>query len=143
MLLSHSQARAIAEATWGRGGTHSYGTNTAGAFYFSCSGHGGFVISLDSLTNEELVEISPYINIEEGTLYRWGRRTRFMHPYRTSGFKISFDATIDKVKFFLLEEDCDWALAYVFTGIRHKTDPVTPIRAQESFERYHVKEQRA
>lgn len=42
-FLTHSLARSIAEARWGRGGTQSYPVNRR-HYYFACSGHGGFVI---------------------------------------------------------------------------------------------------
>jgi hypothetical protein len=136
-MLNHTQARSIAEARWGRGGTHSYGVNRPGAFYFSCSGHGGFVIDARSLTDEELIAISPYIELEDATLYKWGRERKLMHPYRTHSFKVSACAELEHFKFFLLEEDYDWCLAYLFTGIRHKEKPsTTEAAAQRTFDQW-------
>ncbi len=42
-------------------------------------------------------------------------------------------ATRTHIKFFLLEEDCDWCLAYLFTGIRRGADMEA---AQRTFHRY-------
>jgi hypothetical protein len=135
-MLNHSQARTIAEGCWGRGGTSAEPTNRPGAYYFSTSGHGGFVIDARALTDEELVAISPYVTLEDATLYKWGNHRKLKHPYRTKGFKASFCAELEHFKFFLLEEDCDWCLAYLFTGIRHKNNPPTIEAAQRTFDEW-------
>jgi hypothetical protein len=135
-MLTHSQARSIAEAVWGRGETHSYRTTRPGAFYFSCSGHGGFVIDVACLTDEELVAISPYVNLEEAELFKWGRKSLFSHPYRRRGGRYSIAATRHVIKFILLEEDCDWCLAYLFTGIRHRDKPAKGEDAQRTFDQW-------
>lgn len=135
-MLNHTQARSIAEARWGRGGTCSERVNRTGAYYFNCSGHGGFVIDARSLTDEELVAISPYVELEDATLYKWGRKRKLMHPYRRHSFKVSACAELEAFKFFLLEEDCDWCLAYLFTGIRHKNKPATLEGAQRTFDQW-------
>lgn len=135
-MLNHSQARSIAECLWGRGGTHSEPINRPGAFYFSCSGHGGFVIDTACLTDEELEAIKPYVSIEQATEYTWGNRSVFMHPYRRRSSKVSVMAIQKTVLFFVLEEDCDWCLAYLFTGIRHKNKPAKGEDAQRTFNQW-------
>lgn len=135
-MLTHSEAKTIAEAAWGRGGTHSEPTTRQGAFCFSCSGHGGFVIDQRALTDEELLAISPYVSFEDATLYTWGKRRTLMQPYRTKGARVSAMSREETFKFFLLEEDCDWCLAYLFTGIRHKKKPADLEAAQRTFDQW-------
>ncbi|KQS84296.1 hypothetical protein [Rhizobium sp. Leaf383] len=135
-MLTHNQARVIAEAVWGRGGTHSEPVNRPGAFYFSCSGHGGFVIDQRALKDEELLAISPHVNFEDARIYSWGKRKTLMHPYRTTGARVSAMAREEDFKFFLLEEDCDWCLAYIFTGIRHRYKPAKEEAAQQTFDQW-------
>lgn len=136
-MMNHSQARSIAEGLWGRGGTNSEPTNRNGAFYFSCSGHGGFVIDVNCLTDDELIKISDHVEIETATQYRFGRKRTFMHPYREKGAKVSLMATVDTIRFIVLEEDCAWCLAYKFTGIQHKNKPARPDYVEELFNRYY------
>lgn len=133
-MLTYTQARSIAEARWGRGGTHPHRTTRSGAFYFSCSGHGGFVIDISTLTDAELVAISPYVDIEEAELFKWGRKSLFSHPYRRRGGRYSICASRTVIKFILLEEDCDWCLAYLFTGIRFAKQKDLMVEAQRVFD---------
>ncbi|WP_454287224.1 hypothetical protein [Rhizobium arsenicireducens] len=135
-MLNHSQARSIAEARWGRGGTNSEPTTRRGAFYFSCSGHGGFVIDARALTPEERAAIEPYVSFDTAKSYTWGRHQVLMHPYRTTGAKVALDAVTEQFDFLLLEEDCDWCLAYVFTGIRHRNKPAKGEYAQRTFDQW-------
>lgn len=137
-MLNHSQARIIAEAMWGRGGTSSEPTNRTGAFYFSCSGHGGFVIDTRALTDEELVAISEHVDPEEASIYSWRRRQILIHPYRTRSVIVPLIAEREDFKFILLEEDCAWGLAYICTGIRHRNKPAAAEHVQATFERYYV-----
>lgn len=121
-MLSHSEARSIAESMWGTGGTHCYKTNRRGAFYFACSGHGGFVIDAAAMTDAERNALRPYISSEAYTRYMFGSKTRIMHRHRSRGFKIPFDYTIESGEFYLFEEDCDWCLAYLLAGIKREND---------------------
>jgi len=57
-------ARRIAEAMWGTGGTNATKTNRRGAYYYSCSAHGGYVVSGDCLTEEEKAKLHEYITPE-------------------------------------------------------------------------------
>ena len=59
-MITHSQARSMAEANWGRGGTKSRRTNRTGAFYFSCSSHGGYIIDGRAMSEEARKAISAY-----------------------------------------------------------------------------------
>ena len=135
-MLTHSQAKSIAEARWGRGGTNSYRTTRRGAFYFSCSCHGGFVIDARTLTPEERVAIERYVSPDKARIYSWDGHQVLMHPYRNSGAKVALDATVEDFDFFLLEEDCDWCLAYLFTTIKHRVKPAKSEDAQRTFDQW-------
>lgn len=57
--------RRIAESMWGRDGTTGYRTNRRGAYYYSCAGHGGYIVDADSLTASERSSIEKYIKPSE------------------------------------------------------------------------------
>jgi len=126
----------MAEALWGTGGTNSEPTNTPSAFYFSCSGHGGFIIGEDAITPKQQAALAPYINPELCTLYG----DKLMHPYRRR--KIRYDLANGgdwrPYKVYVFEEDCDWALVRKFTTIRLRRPPnVTCAQADDTFNQYH------
>ena len=120
-MLSHVQARQIAETLWGRGGTSSATTNRNGAFYFSCSGHGGFVIDAAALTSEEYVALSKYVEPEKAKRYTFGRKSKILWSGSRRAIRVPVGTPPSFFEFFVLEEDCAWALAYVLTGVRHKS----------------------
>lgn len=131
-LLTSAEARQIAEATWGRGGTTTYKTNTRGTFYFSCSGHGGFVIDARVLSDDQRARLAQFVSFDSATRYfaPYGRVYGLMTPYRSKSFKVPYDHKTENFDIVLLEEDCAWSLAYVMTTIRRKDDLDEP-RATE------------
>lgn len=120
--------RHCAELTWGKGGTHPYRTNRKGAYYYSCSGHGGYVVLADALSEEEKAKINPYaepVNVPTlelngkvyGTYYG-----NIPQDYTGRGSKRRFKSApgaewVDNLVYFF-EEDCDWAILEKFTDIR-------------------------
>lgn len=128
-------ARQIAEMAWGTRGTHSYRCNRAGAYYFSCSAHGGYVVDARCLTPQELRKIKKYaepLNIrlliqqrEKGEVIigaslldfrTCGRRLR-------TGYRLRYYPGLGPVRWqdlpvFLFEEDCGWAILEKLTDIR-------------------------
>jgi hypothetical protein len=127
MFLTSSLARQTAESQWGRGGTTAYKTNRKGAYYFSCSSHGGFVISADALSKDEYAAISEFVTPEIMTVYVSNDTNKVMlafHPFRRNSGKLRGYGPngyrIVKEEVFLLEEDCNWALAVKFAGIKVK-----------------------
>jgi hypothetical protein len=138
MYLTSSLARQTAEARWGRGGTCSRKTNRKGAYYFSCSGHGGFVISAKALSPSEYDSIRKYVEPETLTVYVDNFDDRVLlafHPFRRNAGKMSLYTRggyrIEKEEIFLLEEDSDWSLAVKFAGI--KTEGMTEEAAEKVF----------
>jgi hypothetical protein len=122
MYLNSSIARQIAESVWGRGGTSALKTNRRGAYYFSCSGHGGFVISSNALSATERADIEKYVEAVTMDVYLDAvddSVLTVMHPYRTrSGRTRTRNGwRVVKEQVFLLEEDCGWSLAVKFAGI--------------------------
>jgi hypothetical protein len=127
MFLTSSLARQTAESQWGRGGTTAYKTNRKGAYYFSCSSHGGFVISASALSKDEYAAISEFATPEIMTVYLSNEDDRVLlafHPFRRNSGKLrgygSAGYRIVKEEIFLLEEDCNWVLAVKFAGIKVK-----------------------
>lgn len=127
MFLTASLARQTAESQWGRGGTTSYKTNRKGAYYFSCSGHGGFVISGSALSEDERNKIKEFVSPEIMTVYVENETDKVLlafQPFRRNRGKLrgygSAGYRIVEEEIFLLEEDCNWALAVKFAGITVK-----------------------
>lgn len=138
MYLTSSLARATAESQWGRGGTAAYKTNRKGAYYFSCSGHGGFVISAKALTAAEYEAVSKYVTPEVMTVYLDNETDSVLlayHPFRQNAGKLrgvgSKGYRVAKEELFLLEEDCAWSLAVVLAGIM--TSDMTKEAAEKTF----------
>jgi hypothetical protein len=142
MFLTSSLARQTAEARWGRGGTAAYKTNRKGAYYFSCSGHGGFVISAKALSAAEYEAISKYVTPEVMTVYVDDFDNQVLlvyHPFRRNTGKLRSYSRggyrVEKEEIFLLEEDCEWALAVKFAGIM--TKDMTKEAAEKTFYNWH------
>lgn len=127
-FLTHARARNIAENEWGRGGTHSYRTNRAGAFYFSCSGHGGFVIDAAALTPHERQLMDTQLTMVKGTAFadRTGRIRKVAHDMmrRTVRYQAHWDHL--PIGFYLAEEDCDWSIPAIHAGILAHHHKMTP-----------------
>ena len=131
------QARPIAELMWGRGGTNAMKTTRRGAYYFSCSSHGGYLVCAKDLTDAERRSLDPYIKPQSinlivqtqkdgkdyvvgvdntpmsnhGTAERTYRYNRLLGPVRWETFEM-----------YAFEEDCAWAILEKFTPIRLKEE---------------------
>jgi hypothetical protein len=123
-------ARRIAELLWGTGGTNAVRTNRFGVYYYSCSGHGGYVVDSRSLSDEEKREINKFTEPENLHLlvqningidcvigvnmanfsHICKQRFRFSHRYPEPDW-------VD-LKVYLFEEDCDWSILEKLTDIR-------------------------
>lgn len=127
-MLKANEARSIATALWGKINV-SYRTNKIGAYYFSCEGHGGFVVSA------ELLDCAPWITKyqekETAKRYIGGKKETLMHPYRTKSTRMLWH-TVKTVEFFVFEEDCAYALA-VLAGINLKENPIKEGDARKVF----------
>jgi CRISPR/Cas system CSM-associated protein Csm3 (group 7 of RAMP superfamily) len=139
-MIQSTQARSMAESLWGKGGTHAHRTNRQGAFYFSCSGHGGYIIDWKALTESERIEVNKYLKPEECFVSKdsKGKIRRFHHPYKESKTTTHF-GPFEKVFVYVAEEDCDWAIIQKFTKIRRIGDDeeVTSKCAEKTFNSYH------
>lgn len=138
MYLTASLARQTAEARWGRGGTTAYKTNRKGAYYFSCAGHGGFVLSAKALSPAEYEAIAKYVTPEVMTVYVANEDNSVLlafHPFRLKSGKLPYAGPmghrVEKEEVFLLEEDCAWSLAVMLAGIM--TTDMTKEAAAKTF----------
>jgi hypothetical protein len=125
-------ARSIAESMWGKGGTTAYKTNRQGAFYYSCSGHGGYIIPALTLTEAERAEINKfhkpdYINVIiqtiNGVKCIVGADNSPMAKYATNKRTYTINQNFgpahwEKLEVYAFEEDCAWSVIEKFTDIR-------------------------
>lgn len=160
----------IAEASWGRGGTSSHKTTRPGFRYFSCSGHGGYVVDGRRLTPEEKAELDAHdfepdilhVLVQSVPAGKMGSTPHFedyvIGARRSSRRPIWYDVTKGKVEWrgipvYLFEEDCDWALVEKVTGVRLKETPssleLPPSErekynraVEETYERWHASRRR-
>lgn len=157
-------ARHIAELMWGTGGTSATRTNRKGAYYYSCSGHGGYVVDCRALTIEEKEAIWPYCgslvgphnlhtylaNASDGTCYVTA--VQYMdfscdaRVVRSSVPRGMQPVGWAKHQVYLFEEDCDWSILETFTDIRTAWTQEDPERREahekaikESFKSWHSK----
>lgn len=108
----------------------SYRTNRTGAFYYHCSGHGGYIIDAACLSVDEYNALKQYIKPDVTYLTREiesGKVMGIMNPWalRSKRFKIRTNKPYEHIsrEIFVGEEDVGWAYVEAFTGIRHKESP--------------------
>lgn len=122
----------IARMNWGEV-NESYRTNRHGAYYCSCSGHGGYVVDSRCLSDKERRKINRYIlpynlrlfiqhrsdgdyviGVNAGELQAQGpfRQRYYRYSPHLGGIE-----WID-LPVYLFEEDCDWAILEKLTDIR-------------------------
>lgn len=143
--------RAIAEAMWGTGGTNATRTNRRGAYYYSCSAHGGYVVSLKALTEEEKALLNQYtetmkiqalvqhrtdgdyvIAVSLSTMQRYIGKNRKQFRYTPHLGKVEW---VD-IEFYAFEEDCDWAILEKLTDIRaNGSSTISDTERQEIIDR--------
>jgi hypothetical protein len=125
--IDSSIARTLAEQAWGRGGTHSYKTTRKGIYYFSCSGHGGYVVDKKLLDSGELHFINKFVNSQKiRILGEYNKGEKYVLDYvgpdsqktKWRANPITRDYFQEEYEFYLFEEDCAWSILEKFTGIR-------------------------
>ena len=122
-LINHSIARSMAESLWGTGGTRAYRTNRRGAYYFTCSGHGGWIVDADALTEAEKRAIQPYSDPYYGTMHifkGWDgkERRKLAWQGQRGAFKAPYHAEKQAKTIHVFEEDCAWSILHLLTGLR-------------------------
>jgi hypothetical protein len=119
--------RNLAESQWGTGGTKAYKTNRKGTYYYSCSGHGGYVVPATALTDLEIQALKPYtspINVPtlmgpDGICYGVDYQANAQYSSgRSRRYQCARGSQWIDVPVYLFEEDCDWSILEVFTSIR-------------------------
>ena len=126
------QSRAIAEMMWGRGGTNTHRVNRSGAYYYSCAGHGGYLVIANALTEAEEAKLKPfgtaeYINIlvqdridgkyvvavDNSPMSRGVVKQRSFRVDQSKGA-----VNWERFYIYVFEEDCAWSILEKFTDIR-------------------------
>ena len=145
-------ARHIAELMWGTGGTRAARTNRKGAYYYSCSCHGGYVVDGRALSYEEIGKIRTYIPSDSLFVCRV-RNTLDMDsgdyiaavsyndfaPYPRST-ALNLPEHLVPIGWFrhpvyLFEEDYAWSILEQFTDIRRRCHLNMDSKAAEEQER--------
>lgn len=123
--LSAARARAIAEGRWGTGGTQAQRTNTRGAYYYACSGHGGYVVDGAVLTAEQRAQIDRLISPERVIAVvrdtPAGERVDVLtNPFSRRGHRYQVRPGQVRVEhpIYLFEEDDDFYVLEHYTPIR-------------------------
>jgi len=138
-MITHSHARSMAEANWGRDGTNSRRTNRTGAFYFSCSSHGGYIIDGRALTEEERTALAAFREpVMTTDVYDpvEDRVRAVFNPFSLRNRTVKTLAHWHQrdVEIWAFEEDCDWCLPVIFAGIT--TGGNEPEHALGTFQRW-------
>ena len=130
--LNASLARRLAESYWGSGGTTAHRTNRKGAYNYSCSAHGGYIVDASVLSRDELKNINKYrdplplrllvqdtpqgdyiISMDAREFSSvWKRRKSTTYNPALG------DVRWVKYPLYVFEEDRDWAVLECFTDIR-------------------------
>jgi len=119
IALNSSRARSIAEQNWQRGGTNALKTNRKGAYYYSCSAHGGYVVDGNALTTEEKTNIEKHIKPEIGCVAVDNTTGKIKHFSYWGSFRYNIGSqTLYKTLIYLFEEDCAWSVLEKYTDIR-------------------------
>ena len=141
LALNASRARSFAETLWGRGGTTPYRTDRRGFWYYSCAGHGGYVVDGRALTDDERAEIDKCVKPDiVWVLWRDGRAVKVSNPHtmRRQRFYARVTDTLDKAyPVYFFEEDCDWSVVEHITGVRSKATcewAQTPEYVEQAFD---------
>lgn len=110
-----SIARSIARQ-WGEV-NHTYKTTQQGAYYFSCSGHGGFVIAKDALTQEQLQNLEKIGRLDGSTGSAIYKDWHWYRVRKTGARRMQETEDNFNVEFYDFEEDCNRAIASFVLGI--------------------------
>lgn len=141
IYLTSAWARSMADSQWGTV-NHTYKTTGGkGVYYFSCSGHGGYVVDGNAIAHARfkidqfIKPTMTHVSISEG------KATGMQNPFsaRSWSYKLSHDLIQHPI--FVFEEDCDWAIIERFAGVRlidAYSDPLTHEQAiDECYRNWH------
>lgn len=154
--INSSIARGLAEGSWGRGGTSAYKTNRKGAYYYSCSGHGGYIVDSAALSDEECAAIDKYndnfgraheidilVHDWNGVEMVIGWSNPYSYKSRRYRYDRSYGTTPEwrKYEYYEFEEDCAWAMLEHLTDIRAEGSGWNEVErkaaAEKTFNHYH------
>lgn len=126
--LTHGVARGLAESLWGKGGTTADKCNRLGVFYFSCSGHGGYIVDAEVLTVGERTRVESLLTEDSLDLLVQKRSQGDVvigvsNPYSLRQHSHKYNPALGPIRWekraiFIAEEDCDWAIIEEHTIIR-------------------------
>jgi hypothetical protein len=149
--LNASQARSLAEMYWGKHGTHAYRTNRKGAYYYSCSGHGGYIVNQNALTKEEIERLTDFghkpeqvdVYEQDGTVI-FVNLSKFSQSNRTRR-NINYDRSKgwpnkEYHSFYFFEEDCAWAVLEFLTDVKLKDANRTKEDAEKTLKQWYGEE---
>lgn len=131
--------RHLAETIWGKGGTTAYKTNRKGAYYYSCSSHGGYIVDATVLTPTERHLIDQFIKPEnldilkgpDGLCYGIDYNAHARYGAKSKSYRCPFGSQWEYVQFYLFEEDCAWSVLENFTDIRAVHNKISENKREE------------
>lgn len=87
-------------------------TNQKYSYFFSCSGHGWFVVAYDMLTPKQKESLIHFYKWEENIRFHTVAYDALTNKAKAWCKYISQSSRFNNVRFICLEEDCEWAIAY-------------------------------
>jgi len=99
---------------------HSQKTNQKYAYYFSCSGHGWFVVSYDMLTPKQKENLINFYKWEENIKFDYVAYDALTNKAKAWCRYNAQSTRFNNVRFVCFEEDCAWAIAYAILWISNE-----------------------
>ena len=151
--LNASIARRIAEAMWGRDGTHSIRTNRKGVYFYDCSSHGGFVVDAEALSNEEKKKIDEHVSSDNLHLLVQDRKdgkyiigTSVCEFSNSQNKRMKYLTELGPVEWemypiYIFEEDMEWCVLIHLTDVKTNNSPEEKQKkhAKEMFEQQYIR----
>jgi len=110
---------------WGWGSPfHRERTSRQGFYFIAGSGHGGYVVNGAAMTDEEKEDIQALGLKPQLATAVVGQNGEVKGLVLNRGRKVSFnDKVVEGYEVYVGEEDCDWAIIELATGVRTSSLP--------------------
>lgn len=93
-------------------------TNQKYTYYFSCSGHGWFVVAYDMLTPKQKQSLIHFYKWENNIPFDTVAYDALTNKAKAWCKYMSQSTRFNNVRFVCFEEDCEWAIAYTILWIK-------------------------
>lgn len=99
---------------------HSQKTNQKYTYYFSCSGHGWFVVAYDMLTPKQKESLAHFYKWEENIKFDFVAYDALTNKAKAWCRYTAQSTRFNNVRFVCFEEDCAWSIAYAILWISNE-----------------------